>query len=97
MPKTRMLRILRETYEELVYAAEHHPKPHVREKAAALVKIADGIPAARVATTYGLVVRHPDTLYGWMTAVERAGIAGLLVKPGRGRKPAFSPSAPDAG
>lgn len=98
MPRIRMLRILTETYEDLLYARAHHPKAYVREKAALLVKIAEGMPAAQAArAVHGLVERAPDTVYSWMDAVEADGIEGLVVKPGRGRKPAFSPSPSDAG
>lgn len=94
MPTVRVLRITCEVYEDLLYATQHHPKAYVREQASALCKIADGVPAARVASAaYGLTKRRPDTLYAWMDRVEAEGVAGLLVKPGRGRKPAFSPCA----
>jgi hypothetical protein len=42
--------------------------------------------------------RHaPDTLSDWIAAYRYKGLAGLLVHPGRGRKPAFSPSLPLTG
>ena len=98
MPRIRMLRILAETYDDLLYARVHHPKAYVREKAAVLVKIAEGMPAAQAARAeHGLIERDPDTVYGWMDAVEAEGIEGLLVKPGRGRRPAFFPSPPNRG
>jgi transposase len=37
--------------------------------------------------------RRPDTVYEWVRRYRAEGIGGLAVKPGRGRKPAFSPSA----
>ncbi|MGH7511188.1 MAG: helix-turn-helix domain-containing protein [Gemmatimonadales bacterium] len=70
------------------------PKPYRRERAAALLRIADGIPAAQVARTGVLKPRDPDTVYSWLNRYTTAGLAGLTIRPGRGRKPAFSPSAP---
>lgn len=65
------------------------PKPYLRERAAAILKVADGEVAYRVARTGLLVPRDPDTVYGWLRRFEGAGVAGLTIAPGRGRKPAF--------
>ncbi len=73
------------------------PLPYVRERAAALLKIAAGIPAAWVARAGLLVPRNEDTVYAWMNRYEADGIAGLMtIQSGRGRKSAFSPSVPNA-
>lgn len=66
-------------------------KPYRRERAAALLKIAAGQPAAVVARTGLLRPRKADTVYRWLDRYEQAGLAGLTITPGRGRKPAFSP------
>jgi transposase len=73
---------------------DHAPKAYLRERAAAILKVADGLPAAEVARTGLLRPRDSDTLYAWLQRFETEGIAGLPIRPGRGRKPAFSPSAP---
>lgn len=73
------------------------PKPYQRERAAALLKIAAGTPAAAVARAGLLRPRQPDTLYQWLDRFQQEGVAGLIIRPGRGRKPAFSPSAPASG
>ena len=39
--------------------------------------------------------RDPDTVYAWLRRYREHGIRGLLNKPGRGRKPAFSPKSPE--
>ena len=80
--------------DELVQAVRHHPKPYVRERASALLKIADGAVPLKVARSDGLQPRDPDTIYAWMDRYETEGFVGLLLRPGRGRHPAFSPSAP---
>jgi len=70
------------------------PKPHLRERAGAILKIADGHSAASVARTGLLRPRQPDTVYRWIHRFRAAGIAGLEDRSGRGRKPAFSPLPP---
>lgn len=72
-----------------------HPKAYVRERAAAILKVADGWFAAHVAR-YGLLrERDPDSVYAWLDRYQSDGLAGLTIKPGRGRKPVFSPSVSD--
>ena len=66
-------------------------KPYQRERAAALLKVADGMPAAAVARTGLLRPRQPDTVYRWLDRFRAEGIAGLADRPGRGRKPAHFP------
>ncbi len=79
---------------ELEQVRDHHALPHMREKAAAILKIAAGQSGRDVALHGLLRHRRPDTVYEWVRRYRAEGIAGLLVKGGRGRKPAFSPSAP---
>jgi hypothetical protein len=82
---------------ELVALRDTAPKPHVRERAAALLKIADGQSAASVARTGLLRPRKPATVWRWLRRYRAEGVAGLADRPGRGRKPAFSPLAPGSG
>ena len=71
---------------------DHAAKPYLRERAAALLKVAEGVPVEVVART-GLLRRWDrHALYSWLERFEAEGIAGLTIRPGRGRKPAFSPS-----
>jgi transposase len=77
---------------ELEDACKHHPKPYLREKCAAVLKVAQGASCRDVAAS-GLLLRHaPDSVSDWIAAYTRHGLDGLLVQKGRGRKPAFSPS-----
>jgi len=79
----------------LEWIRDHHPLPYVRERAAALLKIADGHSGRQVAL-HGLLRRRcPDTVYDWVRRFEAEEEKGLLIKPGRGRKPAFFPSVPE--
>jgi transposase len=77
---------------ELTRLRDIAPEPYLRERAAALLKVADGMSAARVAREGLLRVRKPDTVYAWIDRFVEEGIEGLRVRKGRGRKPAFSPS-----
>ena len=79
---------------ELVALRDTAPKPHVRERAAALLKVADGRSAVSVARTGLLRPRKPATVWRWIRRYLAEGIAGLDDRPGRGRKPAFSPLPP---
>ena len=81
---------------ELEHLRDSATLPYLRERAAALVKIADGAVAAQVARGGLLRPRQPDTVYAWLRRYRAAGLAGLSIRPGRGRKPAFSPSRPHA-
>jgi transposase len=79
---------------ELERARNHHEKPYVRERATAILKVAAGWSGRRVALNGLLKPRCPDTVYAWIHRYQAEGLEGLKIKPGRGRKPAFSPSAP---
>lgn len=79
---------------ELEHLRRTAAKAYVRERAAALLKMADGASARSVARTGLLRPRQPDTVYRWLARYRTEGTAGLMDRPGRGRKPAFSPSAP---
>jgi transposase len=87
----RRLTLTKEARAELVDAAKHHAKAYVRERAAAILKVADGASAAWVAARGLLLPRAPDTVYRWLDQFEEAGLAGLTIRPGRGRKPSLSP------
>jgi transposase len=89
MPKTLALKLTAEQKEELEHGRDHHPKPYIRERAAALLKIAEGQSGLQVALHGLLKKREPDTIYDWVRRYRADGFPGLSIKPGRGRKPAF--------
>lgn len=95
MPKPLSLILTAEQRRALDDARTHHPKPHMREKAAALLKVADGASARQVAANGLLVRRRYETISRWVTRFVSLGLEGLSVRTGRGRKPAFSPSVRD--
>jgi hypothetical protein len=82
---------------ELTHLSLHSPKPYLRERAAGLLKIADGQSGRQVAACGLLRRRRTHTVYGWVRAFKERGLASLSIKPGRGRKPAFSPPHPGRG
>jgi len=93
-PSTKV-NLTAEQRNELLRARDHHEKPYVRERAAAVLKVADGQSVRQVAL-HGLLKRHePETVSEWIKRYLSEGVGGLLIRPGRGRKPAFFPPAPD--
>ncbi len=65
----------RETLQE---AVRHHPHPDARERAAALLSIADGHSPYWVARHALLRPRDPDSLYQWLRFYVTGGLSGLL-------------------
>jgi hypothetical protein len=78
---------------QLIGLRDKASKPYLRERAAAILKIADGTLLTAVARQGLLRRRDYNTLSGWLDRFEQEGISGLTIRNGRGRKPAFSPSA----
>jgi hypothetical protein len=91
MPEPLTIELTSEQRRELEYVRDHHEKPYVRERAAALLKIADGMSGRQVALHGLLRERDPDSVYSWFHAYQAEGLAGWRIRSGRGRKPAFSP------
>ena len=91
MPKTRTIKLTSKEKTKLKDVRKKHPKAYMRERAAAILKISQGKSPHNVARQGLLKRRDPDTVYEWLDRYEATGIEGLQIKPGRGRKPAFSP------
>lgn len=84
--------------QELEQVRDHHPKAYVRVKAAGILKVWAGASRRHVASSGLLKPVRRETVQRWIVRYQHEGVAGLLVQSGRGRKPAFSPSAcPGAG
>lgn len=96
MPEQLSIDLTDEQEAELTYARDHYPTPYMRERCAAILEIAKGSSGRQVALGGLLKERAPDTVYRWFHRYETEGLKGLMIKPGRGRKPAFSPRYPDA-
>ena len=93
MPTPYQLPLTPEQEAELVRARDHAPQPYLRERAAILLKIAAGQSIRWAAATGGLKPHHRDSVCGWVARYQTEGLAGLLVRTGRGRKPASFPAA----
>lgn len=78
MASQRTFALSWEQRQELETHRDHDPRPYVRERCAALLKIAQGNAPYWVAR-YGLLKRRqPDTVYGWLARYQKEGLAGLL-------------------
>ena len=75
-----------EQRQELLELRDHDPRPSVRERGAALLKIADGQSPHAVATRGLLKPRDPDTVYAWLDRYQSAGVAGLIAHPQGGSR-----------
>lgn len=92
MPGRLQLQLDDDVRKTLVEMRAHHPRPYMRERAAALLKIADGQSGRKVADHGLYEKRAARTVYEWASRFKAEGLAGLRIRPGRGRHPAFSPS-----
>ena len=82
----RRLTLTEEQRQELVQLRDHDPRPYVRERGAAILKIAEGLSSHRVARSGLRKPRDPDTIYAWLDQFEAEGIAGLIARPQGGRR-----------
>ena len=87
------LEITAKAREELEKSLRTHPKPYIRERSFALLKVAEGFLIEDVAALLPLK-RQPRVVSGWVNRYKEKGFSGLLKSPGSGRKPAFSPLGP---
>lgn len=75
---SRRLDLTETQRQELLATRDHDPRPSVRERCAALLKVAAGQAPYAVARQGLLKPRDPDTLYNWLARYQRDGLAGLL-------------------
>jgi hypothetical protein len=78
MAKRRMLTVRWEQRQGLEAARDHDRRPDVRERCAALLKIASGQTAHAVACHGLRQGRDPDTVYAWVEHDQAEGWAGLV-------------------
>jgi hypothetical protein len=78
MCQRRTLTLTDEQRLQLLHHRDHHPKPFVRERACALLQIADGSSPHAVARAGILRPRHPDTVYSWLDSFLAEGFDGLF-------------------
>ena len=90
VPKKIKLELTLEERDKLEWARDNHDKPYIRERSAALIKIANGWSGRQVALKGLLKPRYPDTVYEWVKRYKSDGFSGLFIRPGRGCKPAYA-------
>ena len=86
MASRRTVELSWEQRQELEAQRDHDPRPYVRERCAAVLKIAEGQAAYWVARRGLLKVRDPDTVYSWLAHYQADGLAGLLAYPHGGNR-----------
>ncbi len=94
MPAPIQVILTQEERAELEDVRDHSPLPYLRERAAAILKIADGASGRETALHLLLKPHWQDTIYEWVKRYKAEGVEGLKIRNGRGRKPAFFPSVP---
>ena len=91
MPKRIRVELNAAQVQELEAMRHQSEKPYLRERAAAVLKVAAGQTLSEVAET-GLLIRHePETVHAWIKAYLKDGLSAWAIQSGRGRKAAFSP------
>lgn len=78
MSRKRRLDLTEAQRQELLVSRDHDPRPYVRERCAALLKIAEGEAPYAVARQGLLKPRDPDSVYQWLDYYQHDGLAGLL-------------------
>lgn len=87
MPQRRTLSLTDEQRQALLHHRDHDPRPAVRERCAALLKVADGQSPYAVARHGLLRPRDPDTVYAWLDHFQGQGLPGLLAHLHGGARP----------
>ena len=80
MARRRTLTLTDKARKELLEQRDHHPSPQVRERCAALLKIAAGASPHSVAKQGLLKERDPDTVYEWLNLYETDGLEALMTR-----------------
>jgi transposase len=92
VPKRVVVQLSQAQAQELEAVRHHHPKPYMRERAAAVLKVAQGASVTEVAES-GLLIQHePETVRLWIDRYLQQGLEGWKIRAGRGRKAAFFPT-----
>ncbi len=78
MSQRRTLALNPDQRQQLLQYRDHDPRPYVRERCAALLKIADGQAPFTVSQSGLLRTRDPDTVYAWLDLYQQEGLPGLF-------------------
>jgi transposase len=96
MPKRINIKLSEEEKAQLERWVKNPPRPYLRERARAILRIAGGTPIMQVAQTLRIRI-HRTAVSEWVHRFEEGRVEGLKIRAGRGRKPAFSPSSERGG
>ena len=91
MPKRYDINLSEQDRADLASWVKNPPKAYLRPRARAILLVADGEPLYKVAS-HSRIRKHRKTITRWVQSYLNEGLAGLKVRPGQGRKPAFFPS-----
>ncbi len=91
MPAPLKINLSQPEREALETVRDTHPKAHMRERTAVILKVVDGMSGLQVRQEGLLKSRDPDTIYRWVHRYLADGLACLENRTGRGRKPAYFP------
>ena len=91
MAKRHILNLTDNQQDALRKLRNNGKQSYIRERAAAILKIASGMSPHKVAKQGLLKKRKPDTVYDWLRRFREQGTDGLFQKSGRGRKPSYAP------
>jgi transposase len=94
MPRIVRIELSQSQKQELEKTRDHAQAAYLRERAAAILKVANGQTITEVAAQGLLKSRKHETLRTWLKRYLEQGLAGLKIKSGRGRKAAFFPQEP---
>lgn len=78
MARRRSLELTDVQRQELVHHRDHDARPYVRERCAALLKIAEGQSPHHVARAGLLKPRDPDAVYTWLRRYQAEGLAAVV-------------------
>ncbi len=78
MPNKRTLKLTKKQKKKLESYRDHDPRPYVRERCAAILKIANGESANSLSKNGLLKPRQARTLYHWLNLYQEQGIEGLI-------------------
>jgi macrodomain Ter protein organizer (MatP/YcbG family) len=92
MPKYIGVELSESQEAELEKVRHQHPKAYMRERAAAVLKVAAGETVTVVAEKSLLTRHEPETVHHWIKNYLAHGLQGWNIQSGRGRKAAFFPS-----
>jgi hypothetical protein len=85
MPARRTLDLTEAQRAELARARDRDPRPYLRDRCAALLKVAAGQSVRAVARAGLGKRRRPETVGAWVERYEAGGRAGLAQRPRRRR------------